>query len=226
MPVFLIPFSIFFVCCAGQFFFQDRVKRALHARHPDLLQGLLGTSFFSNNAIAKFAWQRRDLGLNDPDLTKTVKQFRLLMFVAFGAWGLCALAVVTGVALQPLSLDWLLGHPPGPSVHSQPEAIGAAPNLPASGMSPTLGIVFAAALVGNVTYLALAWRLSARWNSVRLGPTATLGDPLAVLGVIWWSKPATRDEAFLRLRIVTRTVFVLALAGTCTVFGLVLFLAH
>ena len=187
----------------------------------------MGKTFFSfsNNAIIKFAWQRRDLSLNDPELTKRVKQLKLLTFVAYGAWGLFALALITGVALQPLSLDWLLGSAAGPPVHVQSEAIGAAPHLPGAGMTPAFGIVFAAALVGNLTYLVLAWRLSARWNSVPLGGTATLGDPLAVLGVIWWSKPATRDEAFLRLRIVTRTVFVLGLAGTFTVFGLVFLMA-
>lgn len=220
MPIFLIPFSVFFVCCAAQFFFLDRVKRALSARHPDVLQGLLGKSFFSfsNNAIMKFAWQRRDRGLNDPALTKSVKQFRTLLFVAYGAWGLCALALITGVSLQPLSLDWLLGHPAGPPVHFQPEPVRTPQN---SGITPIFGAMFATAFVVNVAYLVLAWRLSVRWNSVRLGATATIGDPLAILGVIWWSKPATRDEAFLRLRMVARAVFALALAGTVTVFALV-----
>lgn len=93
-------------------------------------------------------------------------------------------------------------------------------------MIPNFGTAFAVALAGNVTYLMLAWRLSARWNSHRLGSTATLGDPLAILGVIWWSTPATHDEAFLRLRIATRTAFVLALAGTFTVFGLAFLMAR
>lgn len=228
MPVILIPFSVFFACCGAQFFFLDRVKRALSARHPDVLRGLLGKSFFglSNNAITKFAWQRRDLSLNDPELTKSVKQFKLLLFVAYGAWGLFALAVVTGVGSQPLPLDWLPGRAEIPPVHVQPEAMGAAPNLRSSGVTPAFGTVFAAALLGNLTYLALAWRLSARWNSVPLGETATLGDPLAVLGVIWWSTPTTRDEQFLRLRIVTRTIFVVALAGTFTMFVLAFSMAR
>ena len=193
-----------------------------------MLRGLLGKSFFglSNNAITKFAWQRRDLSLNDPELTKSVKQFKLLLFVAYGAWGLFALAVVTGVGSQPLPLDWLPGRAEIPPVHVQPEAMGAAPNLRSSGVTPAFGTVFAAALLGNLTYLALAWRLSARWNSVPLGETATLGDPLAVLGVIWWSTPTTRDEQFLRLRIVTRTIFVVALAGTFTMFVLAFSMAR
>lgn len=228
MPTFLIPFSIFFACCVAQFFFLNRVKRALRARHPDVLRSLLGKSFFSftNNAIIKFVWQRRDLGLNDPYLTRIVKQFKILLFLTYGAWGLCALAFVTGVASRPLALDWLTGHAPAPSVHSPPTPIGAAPNLSTTGMIPNFGTAFAVALAGNVTYLMLAWRLSARWNSHRLGSTATLGDPLAILGVIWWSTPATHDEAFLRLRIVTRTAFVLALAGTFTVFGLAFLMAR
>jgi hypothetical protein len=226
LPIFLIPFAIFFACCVAQFFFLERVKRALSARHPEVLKGLLGKSFFSfsRSAITKFAWQRRDLSLNDPELTKSVKQFKLLLFVAYGAWGLLALALVTGVGMQPLSLDWLLGRAGTHSV--QPEAIGAATNLTGSAMTPAFGFVFAAAFVGNLTYLVLAWRLSARWNSIPLGGTATLGDPLAVLGVIWWSAPATRDEPFLRLRIVTRTVFVLAFAGTLTVFALAFSMAR
>jgi hypothetical protein len=128
--------------------------------------------------------------------------------------------------MQPISLDWLLGPTAGRSVHIQPESSTPAPNLPASGTTTTLGIVFAAAFLGNVTYLVLAWRLSTRWNSLCLGAPATLSDPLAVLGVIWWSRPARRDDAFLRLRLVTGTVFVLALAGTFTVFGLVFSMAH
>jgi hypothetical protein len=222
LPVFLIPFAVFFACCVAQFFFLDRIKRALSARHPAVLEGLLGKSFFANNAISKFARQRGDLSLNDPGLTEKVKQFKRLLYVAYGAWGLCALAVITGFAFTPLSLDWLPGLATGPSVHVHSGDMGAAASLPASGMTTTFAIVFAAAFLGNMAYLVLAWRLSARWNLVRLGATATLGDPLAVLGVIWWSTPTARDEAFLRLRIVTRTVFVLALAGTCTVFGLAL----
>lgn len=222
MPVFLIPFSVFFVCCCAQFFFIDRVKRALSARHPDVLQGLLGRSFFSlsSNALIRFAWQRRDLSLNDPDLTKCVKQLKLLLFVAYGSWGLCALAVLSGAALQPLSLDWLLGHAASPPVHAQSQAVGAERHLTGAGMTPAFGLVFAAAFIGNAIYLLLAWRLSARWNSVPLGAMVTAGDPLAVLGVIWWSRPATHDEAFLRQRMVTRTIFVLALAGTLAVFVL------
>ncbi len=235
MPVALIPFSIFFACCAAQFFFMERVKRALSARHPDVLQGLLGKSFFANNALVKFTWRRRDLDLNDPDLTKTVKQFKALLFVAYGAWGLCALALFSGVGLRPIPLPWLPGHAVGPAVHVPPEAIGVEPNLRFPGVSLPFGVVFAAAFVGNATYLLLAWRLSARWNSARLGAawrlsarwnsarlgaTAALADPLSVLGVIWWSKPATRDKPFLRLRVVTRTVFILAAVGTFTVLGL------
>jgi len=228
LPIFLIPFSVFFACCVALFFFLDRVKRALSARHPDVLRDLLGKSFFSfsNNAITKFAWQRRDLSLNDPELTKSVKQFKLLLFVAYGAWGFLALALLTGVAFQSLSLDWLLGRAAGPPVHVQSAAIGGAPNLLGSSMTPAFGIVLAAAFVGNLTYLVFAWRLSARWNSVPLGGMVTLGDPLAVLGVIWWSTPATRDAPFLRLRSVTRTIFVLALARTFTVFALAFSMAR
>lgn len=224
MPIFLIPFSIFFACCVAQFVFVERVKRALADRHPDLLRGMSGRSFFSftSGAISKFVWQRRDLGLNDSSLTKTVKQFKALLFVAYGAWGLCALAIVTGVASQPLPLDWLIGHAPVPLSPFQPKPISAESNVSATGVSPILGAAFVAALVVNATYLVLAWRLSARWNSQSLGATATAGDTPAVLGVIWWSKPAKRDEAFLRLRSMTRAVFVLAAVGTFTLFGLVI----
>ncbi len=220
MPLVLIPFAIFFACCVAQFFFLERVKRALAARHPDELQGLLGKSFFSfsGSAIAKFAWQRRDLNLNDRELTKVVKEFKLLMFIAYGAWGLVALAIVTGIGQQTLSLHWLLGQAGGPSV--QPEAANAAANTTGSVMTPALDVMFPAAFAVNLIYLLLAWRLSVRWNSIPLGGMATLGDPLAVLGIIWWSAPATRDEQFLWLRAVTRTVFVLGVAATLAVFAL------
>lgn len=222
MPIFVIPFSIFFACCVAQFFFLERVKRALSARHAGVLRGLLGSSFFAGNAIFRFAWQRGDRGLNDADLTKRVEQLRLLLFVAFGAWGLCALAIITGTASQPLSLDWSPGGNPGPVDHIQPRRDGRAPDLRGANLIPSFEVAFAAAFLCNLVYLALAWRLSARWNSIGLGTTATLGDPLAVLGVIWWSRPAARDEAFLRLRLAARAAFVLASAGTIAVFGLVL----
>lgn len=221
MPAFVIPFAIFFACCVAQFFLIYRVKRALAARHPDILRRLRGKSFFafSDNAIIKFAWKRRDIGLNDPDLTNVVRQLRLLIVVAYAAWGLYALAIITGAGSQPISIDWPLTGGALSSI-SKSENIGMAPYLSAKGVSRAFGPVFCAALLGNVIYLALAWGLSLKWNSLGLDPTVTIGEPIAVLGVIWWFKPASRDGSFLRMRLATRVAFLVALAGTFSVFAL------
>jgi len=113
----VIPFSIFFACCVAQFFYVNRIKRTLSSHHPHVLQQLVGKSFFSfdSNAIAKFAWKRRDIGLNDPRLTERVKQFKRLLIVAYGAWGLCMLAMVAGVAVTPITLAGLKAHAPAAS---------------------------------------------------------------------------------------------------------------
>ncbi len=89
-----------------------------------------------------------------------------------------------------------------------------------------LSLVFAGAFICNLTYLIFAWRLSIRWNTVALGQTVTLGDPLGVLGVVWWSKPSSQDKAFLRLRMVTRTLFAVSLVGTLSFFALLFSMAR
>lgn len=220
MTVFLIPFSVFGACCLAQFYFLDRVKRNLRTRHPNVFNGLVGKSLFTGNAINRFVWRRRDLDLQDPELTKVVKPFKLLMIAAYGAWGLCALSVVTGVAQQPLLFDWPWRHAAGLPAHSEPKVADITPNVPPSVDAPVFGIAFAVAFGCGLIYLVLAWRLCLRWNSARLGEAVTINEPLSVLGVIWWAAPATRDEAFLKFRVATRVAFVLALAGNCAVFWL------
>lgn len=102
MPIILIPFAVFFACCLAQFFFLRRVRQALAARHPDVWRAMSEKSWFIDNAVYKFAWRRRDRGLNDPDLTARVKQLRLLYFVAICVWAIYALALFSGVGLQQL----------------------------------------------------------------------------------------------------------------------------
>lgn len=216
MPILLIPFAVFFGCCLAQFFFIARVRSALAERHPDVLQELVGGSFFATNAIPKFAWRRADRGLNDPDLTERVKQYRLLMFLAFAAWGLFALSLFTGLGEQRLSFDVLLGSADAPSAR---ETASSATVAPAHDVPRAFGAMFGAAFVCNAIYLGLTWALSRRWNALRLGSTATMADPLAVLGVIWWATPERHDDGFQRLRLVTRVVSVVALAGTLTLFA-------
>lgn len=224
----VIPFSVFMVCCLAQFYFLARVRRALAERHPELLRDLVGNAFFfASNAIGKFAWRRGDRGLDDPELTERVKQYKRLMFVAIGAWAAYGVCIFSGIGLRPVSLDGLLGHAAPPAAPHSASAVGAAParDIPPSFGPPSFGppffwAVFPAAFVVNGLYVALVWRLGTRWNALRLGPPVSMADAMPVLGVILWSTPATYDAGFQRLRLLTRAIGVLALAGTLTLFAL------
>lgn len=222
MPIILIPFSIFIACCIAQPFFLQRLKRTIAARHPEIWHGFYSKTFFSapNRQIIKFAWRREDLRLNDPKLTKYVKQFRAMLFLTYGSWGAFGLCLFSGFGMKPSSFGGLLDHA---STHlSQVPAR----TIQAANMPLALSLVFAGTVICNLTYLIFAWRLSIRWNTVALGQTVTLGDPLGGLGVIWWSKPSSQDKAFLRLRTVTRALFVLGLVATLSVFALVFSMAR
>jgi hypothetical protein len=227
VPIFVIPFAVFFVCVIVQFVFVARVRQALAERHPDVLHSLTGTSFFATNGVYKFVRQRGDRALNDPELTQRVQQFKWLMYVTYGAWGLVALGIITGVGDERLTLHGLAA-PAHAAAANQPAAVSVATTSPslASGAVPApFDALFGAAFVGNLIYLMLVWRLSERWNAQQLGPPATMGDPMSVMGVILWSAPSRDDPTFRRLRLATRAMGLLALAGTLTIFAVVMPLA-
>ncbi|MBO9557764.1 MAG: hypothetical protein J7515_04145 [Caulobacter sp.] len=98
MPLILIPFGVFFACCCAQFFLW-RVRRAMVERHPDVWREISGKAWFIDKAVSRFAWKRRDKGLNDPDLTRKVKELKIFGVVTFSAWLVYAVMLVTGLGL-------------------------------------------------------------------------------------------------------------------------------
>lgn len=107
MPVILILFGIFFVCGILQFYFIRRVRQVLVERHPEVWAGISKKAWFVDNAIAKFIWHRRDKRLNDPELTKVVKQGATLYYFALFVWVIYAGLLVTGYGFTQLSIDQL-----------------------------------------------------------------------------------------------------------------------
>ena len=97
-------FAVFFICCALQFWFQQRIVRALATRHPGLWLAMSGKAFFIQNAVLRFANRRQDRGLGDADLTRKVQQLRLVYLVAILAWLVFAGSLLTmgGWSHQPL----------------------------------------------------------------------------------------------------------------------------
>lgn len=87
MPVYVaIPFAIFFVCCALQFWFLRQVRRALIERHPQIFLEISKSAFFVDQALWRFAQSRRRKALQDPELDRCVRNFNLLWAVAILAW--------------------------------------------------------------------------------------------------------------------------------------------
>lgn len=224
MPIFLILFVIFFGCGIAQFVLLERIRRALAERHPDVLQSLAARSFFAGNNVYRFVRQRGDRALDDPELTRRVGQFRGLMYATYGAWGLIFLSIVTGVSNDRLTLSGLSA--PGPAGAAARPAAAASAAATSAVLPPVLGVpfgaVFAVAFVCNLVYLVLVWRLGARWNTQRLGPPVTMGDPMSLMGVILWSAPASDDATFRRLRLATRAAGLLGLAATLALFAVVI----
>ena len=105
VPVIFIPFSIFFICCASQFYFIRRVRQMLVERHPEIWAGISKRAWFVDNAVAKFIWWRKDKRLNDPELTRVVKQGAFLYYLALFVWVIYAGLLVTGLGFAQISFD-------------------------------------------------------------------------------------------------------------------------
>ena len=91
----LIPvaFAVFACCCAVQFHCLGQVRQALALRHPDVLRRISAKGWFLDNAVSRFAWSRACTMLNDPDLTRKARRFRMLSIVMIGAWIACLVAM-------------------------------------------------------------------------------------------------------------------------------------
>ena len=98
LPV--IPFAVFFACCASQFIFLRQVRRALVIRHPDIWRQLSLDAWSMDSALSRFIWSRRDKRLNDTDLTKAVSRMWLLSLAAIAAWLSLIATLFLGSALR------------------------------------------------------------------------------------------------------------------------------
>jgi hypothetical protein len=99
IPV-LVGFAVFFACCVAQFWLSARVRRSLVHHHPEEFRKLSDRSLFMENAILRFCWTARHKALNDPFLTRRVMQMRLLSGVAFFAWAVFFVSIITGHAFS------------------------------------------------------------------------------------------------------------------------------
>ena len=90
-----IPFSVFFVCCAAQFHVFGALGTALRERHPtewaNTKVSLLGGPLFGREWA--FMVSGRHHELNDPNLTKRVRDARRLTAIAYCAWGLLVVCI-------------------------------------------------------------------------------------------------------------------------------------
>ena len=86
MTLAVLPFAVFFGCCLLQFWLLRRVRRALAERHPTLWLEMSGKALFTDNAVYKFIWARRDQTLGDAELTRAAQHLRRLSVVALLAW--------------------------------------------------------------------------------------------------------------------------------------------
>jgi hypothetical protein len=107
MPIILIPFSIFFIFCASQFFFIHRVRRLLVERHPEVWNDMSKRAWFVDNAVAKFIWGRKDRRLNDPKLSKIVRQGALFYYFGLFIWVIYAGLLITGSGFAQISFGQL-----------------------------------------------------------------------------------------------------------------------
>ena len=87
MPVYvLVPFGVFFACCLGQFWFFKRVRDALIDRHPDEFLRVERSSIFPMGGLSRYVYGNRHKALNDPELSKRIRDLRLLYALAFLSW--------------------------------------------------------------------------------------------------------------------------------------------
>ena len=98
MPTLIVvPFAVFFACCAGQFWFVAQVRNALIDRHSELFLEIERSSAFPNRGLSKFIRSSQHKDLQDPQLTSAVMRCRYLYLTAIVAWLLFAAIMVFGL---------------------------------------------------------------------------------------------------------------------------------
>ena len=87
MPAYvLIPFAVFFVCCAAQFWFLKRVRDRLIDQHPDTFLDMERSSIFPDQGLWRFTRGSKYKELRDEELNRRVRHWKRLILVAVLAW--------------------------------------------------------------------------------------------------------------------------------------------
>ena len=96
MPLYvLVPFAVFFICCALQFWFLKKVRDALIDRHPQTFLAVEKSSIFPTQGLWKFTRGSRYKELDDAELNRHVVNLKRLTAIAIVAWIIYAIALFT-----------------------------------------------------------------------------------------------------------------------------------
>ena len=103
MPVIIVPFAIFFAGATSQFWFFRKVRQALIANHPEIYLSISVKAWSVDNAIVRFAFGKEAKMIGDAALSASVRNVRILFFVALTCWlGIAGLAI-SGLGAWPLA---------------------------------------------------------------------------------------------------------------------------
>ena len=91
----LIPFAVFFACCAAQFWFLKQVRDRLIDQHRDKFLEVERSSIFPHQGLWNFTRGSRYKDLRDEELNRRVRNLKRLFLVAFLAWLAFAVAIFT-----------------------------------------------------------------------------------------------------------------------------------
>lgn len=82
----LVPFAIFFLCTASQFWFLAQVRNALIDRHAKVFLEIERSSVFPHRGLYKFIRSGRHNELRDPELSAAIMRVRFVYLTAIAAW--------------------------------------------------------------------------------------------------------------------------------------------
>jgi hypothetical protein len=82
----LIAFAAFFGCCFAQFWFVQRIRKALIERHPDTFLAIEKSAIFPGMALRRFLRKGRYRSLNDLELNRRVRDLKVLYLIGFLCW--------------------------------------------------------------------------------------------------------------------------------------------
>lgn len=86
IPIFLIPFAVFFACVVLELWLVQQLTRALVTRHPTVWQEMTLRGSFLQYAVFRFVMQRKDSDLVDPEVSRLAARVRRLFAFSFVVW--------------------------------------------------------------------------------------------------------------------------------------------